>query len=144
MKPSENPSQEQPGESLHRVLLVEDYAANVLVAGSYLELFGYAYDVADNGYDALEKAKNGKYLAILMDVQMHGMNGFETTKLIRTYEEQTGKIRTPIIGLTAHALMGDRERCLSIGMDDYMSKPFNPDDLERKLAAYAQALKAVA
>ncbi len=121
-----------------RVLLVEDYAANVLVAGSYLEQFGYAYDVVDNGYDAVEKAKSGQYLAILMDVQMHGINGFETTRLIRAHEKSTGMPRVPILGMTAHALMGDRERCLEADMDDYLSKPYNPTELERKLAAYRE------
>ena len=118
----------------HRILLVEDYAANVLVAGSYLELFGYSYDVADNGYEAIEKAKTGNYLAILMDVQMHGINGFETTRLIRMHEKQTGKPATPIIGMTAHALVGDKERCIAAGMDDYLSKPYNPAELKQKLA----------
>lgn len=126
-------------EYKHRVLLVEDYAANVLVAGSYLELFGYAYDVVDNGYDAVEKAKNGNYLAILMDVQMHGINGFETTKLIRQHEKKEGKPRVTIIGMTAHALTGDRERCLAVDMDDYLSKPYNPDVLEEMLAKCIQS-----
>ncbi len=123
-------------KSEHCILLVEDYAANVLVAGTYLETFGYSYDVVDNGYEAVEKAKMGNYLAILMDVQMHGINGFEATKLIRIHEKKEGKPRIPIIGITAHALMGDRERCIAAEMDDYLSKPYNPDELKEKLASY--------
>lgn len=122
-------------EQEHRVLLVEDYAANVLVATSYLDSFGYSYDVVDNGHDAVEKAKNGNYLAILMDVQMPGINGFEATKLIRDNEKSDGKRRVHIIGMTAHALTGDRERCLAVDMDDYLSKPYDPEVLEEKLAS---------
>jgi signal transduction histidine kinase/CheY-like chemotaxis protein len=117
----------------HRILLVEDYEPNVLVAGTYLETFGYQYDVVDNGHEAVEKAKTGDYLAVLMDVQMHGINGFEATKLIRAHERKVNARRTPIIGMTAHALTGDRERCLAAEMDDYFSKPFNPGELKQKL-----------
>jgi len=122
--------------SEHRILLVEDYAANVLVAGTYLEEFGYDYDVADNGHQGLEKAKSGQYLAILMDVQMPGLNGFEATRLIREHENRAGKKRTPILGMTAHALSGDRERCLAADMDDYLSKPYDREELRKKLASY--------
>ena len=120
----------------HCVLLVEDYAANILVASTYLEMFGYRYDVAENGHEAVEKAKKGNYLAILMDVQMPGINGFEATKLIRAHEKKENKRRIPIIGITAHALTGDRERCIADGMDDYLSKPYHPDILEEKLAQF--------
>ena len=112
------------------MLLVEDYAPNVLVAGTFLEQFGYSYDVAVNGTEALTKIKSGTYIATLMDVQMHGINGFEATKLIREYEKQLKKSHLPIIGMTAHALAGDRERCLASGMDDYIAKPFNPNELQ--------------
>ena len=122
----------------HCILLVEDYPANVLVAGSYLEYFGYNYDVADNGHMAVEKAKTGNYLAILMDVQMPGINGFEATKQIRAHEKVIGRPCTPIIGMTAHALVGDRENCIAADMDDYLSKPYNPDILEKKLGEYAK------
>lgn len=126
-----------------RILLVEDYAANILVATTYLENMGYAYDLAANGEEAIEKAGNGAYVAILMDVQLQGIDGFEATRLIRKHEKQTLKPRTAIIGMTAHALSGDRERCLSAGMDDYIPKPFHPDILMSKLsAACAAAQKA--
>lgn len=112
------------------VLLVEDYAPNVMVASTYLELFGYDFDVAANGFEAVEKAKTGDYIAALMDVQMAGMNGLDATAQIRAHEAETGKRHLPIIGVTALALAGDRERCLNAGMDDYASKPFNPDELK--------------
>ena len=120
------------------MLLVEDYAPNVLVATTLLEEFGYRVDVASNGYQAVEKATQNTYIAVLMDVQMHGMNGLDATKTIRTHEAHEKKRSTYIIGMTAHALMGDRERCLDAGMDDYMSKPFNPDMLEAMLAKLTQ------
>jgi len=137
--------QREPKEQAHdnkpRVLLVEDYPANVMVATTFLEEFGYTVDVASNGAEACEAAKRGEYVAALMDVQMHGMNGFEATAAIRSYEKEHGRARLPIIGMTAHALAGDRERCLASGMDDYIAKPFNPDELEQKLARYQHALR---
>ena len=117
-----------------RVLLVEDHAPNVLVARTFLEDFGYEVDVATNGVQAVEMVIATRYTAVLMDVQMHGMNGYEATQRIRDHEQANDLPRIPIIGMTAHALIGDRERCISAGMDDYITKPFNPDDLEEKLA----------
>ncbi len=111
------------------ILLVEDHPANVLVASTFLEEFGYEVDVATNGLQAIEKATTGDYLLILMDVQMQGANGFEATARIREHEQQTSRPAVPIIGMTAHALSGDKERCIKSGMDDYIAKPFNPDHL---------------
>ncbi len=118
-----------------RVLLVEDHHPNILVATTYLEQFGYRYDVAENGLQALEKFTiNPPYHAILMDVQMHGMDGIQATREIRAYEGKNRRKPVRIIGMTAHAMSGDREKCLDAGMDDYLAKPFNPDDLYKKLA----------
>ena len=116
------------------VLLVEDYAPNVLVATTFLEQFGYRVDVANNGMEAVEMTRASQYVAVLMDVQMHGMNGLEATQIIRAYEMQQNTPRLAIIGMTAHALAGDRERCLGAGMDEYIAKPFNPDELEQLLS----------
>jgi len=74
-----------------------------------------------------------------MDVQMPGMNGLETTQAIRTYEKLLGKEHLHIIGVTAHAMPGDRERCLDAGMDDYISKPFGPNELKKKLAEWVSS-----
>ena len=128
------PDQERNLNQL-KILIVEDYAPNVLVVQTFLEQFGYSTDVATNGKEAFEKVKLGGIAAVLMDVQMHGMNGFNATQLIRSYEKQGNLMPIPIIGMTAHALSGDRERCISVGMDDYISKPFNPDVLKEKLSA---------
>ncbi len=121
-------------ESEQKILIVEDYAPSALVATSFLEEFGYRYDVASSGREALEKIKNSHYLSVLMDVQMPGLNGLETTQAIRSYEQILRKRPLHIIGVTAHAMSGDRERCLRAGMDDYISKPFSPHELKRKLA----------
>lgn len=120
-----------------RVLLVEDHAPNVLVARAFLENFGYDIEVVSNGEDAVRRAADAQYAAVLMDVQMHGMNGYEATQAIREAEAKDGRPRQPIMGMTAHALLGDRERCIAAGMDDYITKPFVPDDLREKLATLA-------
>jgi len=105
----------------------------VLVAGTFLEEFGFEWDSAKSGREAVDKFMNEEFAAILMDVQMFGMNGFEATKMIRAHEQEKNLKRIPIIGMTAHALSGDKEKCLEVGMDDYIPKPFNPDDLQEKL-----------
>lgn len=127
-----------------RILLVEDHPTNVLVARTFIEEFGYQIDVAGDGLQALALASENPYAAILMDVQMPGMDGFEATARIREHEKQHGRTPKPIIGMTAHALIGDRERCLNAGMDDYITKPFNPDELEEKLATLTASTKAKA
>lgn len=116
-----------------QILLVEDYEPNILVASTYLRNAGFSYEVSKNGLEAVERAKSSTYSAILMDVQMPGMNGFEVTHMIRQFERQHGHTRTPIIGMTAHALAGDRERCLAAGMDDYIAKPVSEEELVGKL-----------
>jgi signal transduction histidine kinase len=121
------------------VLIVEDYAPNIMVLSLMLEELGYDTVSAASGTEAIDiiKAAAGPHYAILMDVQMQGMDGLETTRWIRDLEaakEVTGRgYRNTIIGVTAHALAGDRERCLQAGMDDYISKPVLPDILALKL-----------
>lgn len=115
------------------VLLVEDYKANVLVATALLDEFGYTYTVAGNGQEALHLIKSQSFDLVLMDVQMPGIDGFEATHFIRQWEKETGGKHIPVIGMTAHALAGDRERCLNAGMDDYIAKPFHPDDFKNKM-----------
>lgn len=133
----ELPHAPPPGDARPRVLLVDDYAPNALVVATYLEKFGYDYDVADNGVEAVTLARRNRYIACLMDVQMHDMDGIEATMAIRDFEHQERRPHLPIIGVTAHALSGDRERCLDAGMDEYVAKPFNPTELEMRLAAFS-------
>ena len=128
-----------PIDAKGRILLVEDYEPNILVAKTLLEGFGYAVDVAQNGMAALDCAKKLAYTAVLMDVQMPELNGFQVTEAIRKHEKIKGLENMPIIGITAHALAGDRERCLAAGMNDYLPKPFSPAELQRKLNTLVSA-----
>ncbi|MFZ4541418.1 MAG: ATP-binding response regulator, partial [Rickettsiales bacterium] len=118
----------------NEILLVEDYAPNIMVATMILEDLGYVVTSAENGTRAIAvvEQRMTPFNAILMDVQMHGMDGLETTRRIRDIEKNKG-FRHTIIGVTAHALAGDRERCINAGMDDYVSKPIHPDILAKKL-----------
>ena len=121
------------GQDQPCVLIVEDYAPNIMVLSLMLEELGYDTCSASSGVEAIHMVRDREqqFHAILMDVQMHGMDGLETTGCIRELEDANQ--RNIIIGVTAHALAGDRERCLSAGMDDYISKPVLPDILALKL-----------
>lgn len=115
------------------ILLVEDYEPNILVATNLLDNFSYRYEVVRNGKEAIEKFTPGKYSLLLLDVQMPFMDGYETTRHIRGFEQTKGSSPVPIIAMTAHALKGDREKCMAAGMDDYITKPFNPHQLQAVL-----------
>jgi PAS domain S-box-containing protein len=111
-----------------RVLLAEDGLVNQKVATILLERRGHAVTIANTGEEVLEALARERFDLVLMDVQMPVMDGFEATTEIRKREASTGK-HLPIIAMTAHAMKGDRERCLDAGMDGYLSKPFRPNDL---------------
>ncbi len=115
------------------VLLVEDNEVNLKVAQKLIDYIGFPFDVAENGMQALDKAKNTRYRLILMDCQMPVMDGYHSTRRIRRYEEENNLPHTPIIAMTANAMLGDKEKCLEAGMDDYMSKPLNRYLLEKTL-----------
>ena len=124
---------ERPAESLH-VLLAEDNAVNRTVALRMLKKLGCRADAVENGGQAVAAAAREHYDLILMDVQMPEMDGFEATAAIRRQVE--GGQHTPIIAMTAHAMEGDRERCLAAGMDDYLSKPMSIGALAETLARW--------
>jgi len=115
-----------------KVLVVEDNEINQMVALGMLESLGYEVDTADNGILALEALEDEVYDVILMDCQMPEMDGYEATRRIRTHENRT-VASIPIIALTANAMSGDAEKCIAAGMDDYLSKPFEPELFEKKL-----------
>jgi CheY-like chemotaxis protein len=111
-----------------RILLADDNAVNQLLTSRLLERQGHQVVVCRNGREALERLDQEHVDLVLMDVQMPEMDGFEATAAIRTKEATTGA-HVPILAMTAHALKGDRDRCLAAGMDDYVSKPIHPDKL---------------
>jgi two-component system sensor histidine kinase/response regulator len=119
-------------EEKKKVLLVEDNIVNQKVAVLLLQQFGLVVDVAENGLRALQSVQNDSYDVILMDCQMPEMDGFEATKAIRRFETSQNKY-TPIIAVTALAMVGDQERCIAVGMDDYISKPIDRYVLNIKL-----------
>ncbi|HWO32145.1 MAG TPA: response regulator, partial [Candidatus Acidoferrum sp.] len=110
-----------------RILLAEDNAVNQTLAVRLLEKRGYSVMVAGDGRSAVEAYEKHQFDVVLMDIQMPGMDGFEATAAIREKEKLTGG-HVPIIAMTAHALKGDQERCLSAGMDGYVSKPIRTSE----------------
>lgn len=114
-------------------LVVEDNAVNQMVAVEMLKLYGIKVETADDGQQACEKFRKNKYDYIFMDLQMPRMDGVEATRVIRKIEESENRKRTPIIALTANALLGEKQRCLASGMDDYLTKPFQQIELKEKL-----------
>jgi CheY-like chemotaxis protein len=121
-----------------RILLAEDNAVNQKVACHVLEKQGYQVTVAADGREALSALDQGPFDVVLMDVQMPEMDGFETTAAIRARERDTG-MHLPIIAMTAHAMKGDRERCLAAGMDSYISKPLEIKEFIELLEKFSEA-----
>lgn len=120
-----------------KVLLAEDNLVNQKLATLLLQQLGLVADVVDNGKKAVQAAEQTVYTVILMDCQMPEMDGFEATKAIRKLEALRGTY-TPIIAVTALAMVGDRERCIAFGMDDYISKPIDRQVLKIKLNHWTQ------
>ncbi len=114
------------------ILLVEDNFSNQQIIILYIKNEVQKIEVAFNGKEALDKFGKAKYDLILMDVQMPIMDGFKATQKIREIEKSSGT-HTPIIAVTANAFPEDKEKCLTVGMDDYISKPFQPEDLIKKI-----------
>ncbi len=115
-----------------KVLLVEDNVVNQTLAAEFLKRAGHVVVIAGNGKEALEELNRNTYDLVLMDIRMPEMNGEEAAKRIRGGEALDPNV--PIVALTAHALKGDRERFMAAGMDDYLSKPINVEDLNQVLA----------
>ncbi len=122
-----------PARPLH-ILLAEDSVVNQKLAVALLQRQGHTVTLACNGREAVERFRGDCFDLILMDVQMPEMDGLEATVAIRDHQRLSG-FHTPIIAMTAHALKGDRERCLQAGMDGYVAKPIRPQELYQALAA---------
>ncbi|MEM9831210.1 MAG: response regulator [Bacteroidota bacterium] len=122
-----------------QVLLVEDNPVNQYVAARFIKKWGATLDTANNGKEALEKVKKQRYDVVLMDLQMPVMDGLEATKNIRGWEESQGKQAVPIIALTASATQTTREKVVSLGMNDFVTKPFDPKELFTRLQSHWKA-----
>ena len=128
----------QPMKDLSKkILLVEDNPVNQKLASIILKKLKCSFDIAENGKKALGKFKEDTYDLIFMDCQMPVMNGFDATKAIRKYEAENNLKHTPIIAMTANAMMGDKERCISSGMDDYLKKPVRKQEIENIIKKYS-------
>jgi CheY-like chemotaxis protein len=122
-----------------RILMAEDNAINQRVGKLILQKAGFMIDLVADGSEAVEAHRVHPYDVILMDCQMPTMDGFEAARIIRKLEVQPQPV---IIAVTANALVGERERCLSAGMDDYLSKPFQADQLIAVVRKWAEARAA--
>jgi two-component system, sensor histidine kinase and response regulator len=135
--PHEPPPPERRARRVgRRLLLVEDNAVNREVALGILEYLGYSADVAFDGQEALTLLKQTCYAAVLTDCNLPELDGYDLTRLIRDPKSEVADHNVPIIAMTAHALAGDREKCLNSGMDDYITKPVDAQLLERLLDQY--------
>jgi CheY-like chemotaxis protein/HPt (histidine-containing phosphotransfer) domain-containing protein len=128
LRPAADEARRVPAERALRILLAEDNVINRALATGILEKRGHSVVHAANGREAVEAAAQEDFDLIFMDVQMPEVDGLEATRRIREAELATGR-RTPIAAMTAHAMAGDRERCLASGMDEYIAKPLHKDEL---------------
>jgi two-component system, sensor histidine kinase and response regulator len=117
------------------VLLAEDNLVNQRLAVRLLEKRGHRVVVAANGLEALQALEKESFDLVLMDVQMPEMDGLEATAILREKEKGTG-VHQAVVALTAHAMKGDREKCLAAGMDGYLTKPIRPQELDQLLEIY--------
>jgi two-component system sensor kinase len=123
------------------VLVADDSPVNLEVAVGLLELRGHEVKTASSGREAIELWQRDKFDVILMDVEMHDLDGLAATAAIRQQESTLGR-QTPIVAMTAHASEDFQQRCRAAGMDGYISKPFQPDQLFRTLEALCQQMNA--
>jgi CheY-like chemotaxis protein len=130
---------DEPASRSFSILVADDGPVNQEVAVGIIGLFGHTCEVASTGKEAVEAFERNSFDVIFMDLEMPEMDGFEAVKEIRDKERALG-IHTPIIAMTAHALTGIREQCLEAGMDDYLSKPIQPESLMRMLQSVTASI----
>lgn len=115
------------------ILVAEDNPINQRVAGQMLHRAGHRVTMLDNGREVLDAVQRQTFDLLLLDIQMPELDGWEVTRLIRAAEAEQNRTRLPIIAMTAHAMPGDRERCLAVGMDGYLAKPIDVAQLDELL-----------
>ena len=122
-----------------KILVVEDNHVNQLLATRVLEKFGFLVDIAGNGVEAIKKLENDlDFDLIIMDIQMPEMDGYQATRHIRSSHSKYRDI--PIIAMTAHTIVGELEKCIEAGMTDFISKPFNPTELKKKITSLMEKI----
>ena len=124
---------------MHRILVAEDNKANQIVVAGTLKKLGYEVDIVESGGAAIEACFTNDYAAVLMDVMMPGMDGYEATAKIRQHETIGALDPVPIIGLSARAMTGDREIAIEAGMNDYLTKPLRATLLAEALDRWISA-----
>ncbi|MBF0225165.1 MAG: transporter substrate-binding domain-containing protein [Desulfobacterales bacterium] len=129
-----------------KILIIEDNEINQQIATELLESEGFIVEIANNGLEGLDKIKKGQsnllYGAAIMDIQMPLMDGYTATIEIRKWEDESGfKNHLPIIAMTAHAMAGEREKCINAGMNDYLTKPVKPKDLFKSLVKWVEPIE---
>ncbi|HEY5313724.1 MAG TPA: response regulator, partial [Pirellulales bacterium] len=139
------PATPDDGEAVRslQVLLADDNPVNQMTGATMLQKLGHAVEVANNGHEAIERIGAQKFDIVFMDVQMPEMDGLTATREIRKSEHAMGK-HIPIVAMTAHAMKGDRERCIEVGMDGYISKPIEAAQLYRAIETYVPRTVAAA
>jgi CheY-like chemotaxis protein len=128
-------NQKHPSLKGLKLLIADDNRINIIVAQQFFKRWDIESDVAENGVLAVQMVQQSDYDMVLMDLQMPEMDGYEATKSIRALSNDRFA-QIPIIALTASAMLDIKDKAFSVGMNDYISKPFNPDDLYRKIALY--------
>jgi two-component system sensor histidine kinase/response regulator len=114
-----------------RILVAEDNAVNQQITRAILEKAGFSVDIASDGAELLRALQTAEYDLVVMDVQMPGMDGYQTTRAIRNLDSAVRSI--PVLAMTANAMSGDRERCLACGMNEYVSKPVHAAEMLSKI-----------
>lgn len=135
--PAAEPAEQKSQQKSLCVLLAEDNKINAVLATTVIKRAGHAVDVAQNGAEAVEALTSARYDVVLMDMHMPGMDGLEATRRIRKLDGEARRV--PIVALTAGAMASDRQKCIAAGMDDFLAKPFEPNDLTALLAKWGNA-----